>query len=32
VTSTVRGTFRDDPRTRAEALALLRGSGGVPLM
>jgi GTP cyclohydrolase IA len=32
VTSTVRGTFRDDPRTRAEAFALLRGSGGSPLM
>jgi GTP cyclohydrolase IA len=27
VTSTVRGLFRDDPRTRAEALALLRGRG-----
>jgi GTP cyclohydrolase I len=25
VTSTVRGIFRDDPRTRAEALGLLRG-------
>ncbi|HSK24752.1 MAG TPA: GTP cyclohydrolase I FolE [Egicoccus sp.] len=25
VTSTVRGIFRDDPRTRAEALSLLRG-------
>jgi GTP cyclohydrolase IA len=32
VTSTVRGAFRDDPRTRAEALSLLRGGGGVPLM
>jgi GTP cyclohydrolase IA len=28
VTSTVRGTFREDPRTRAEALALLRGGAG----
>jgi GTP cyclohydrolase IA len=27
VTSTVRGIFRDDPRTRAEAMALLRGRG-----
>ena len=25
VTSTVRGSFRDDPSTRAEALALIRG-------
>jgi GTP cyclohydrolase IA len=32
VTSTVRGAFREDPRTRAEALSLLRGGGGVPLM
>lgn len=31
VTSTVRGTFRDDPRTRAEALALLRGGFGSAL-
>jgi GTP cyclohydrolase I len=30
VTSTVRGTFRDDPRTRAEAFALLgRGASGL---
>lgn len=28
VTSTVRGAFRDDPSTRAEALALLRGGFG----
>jgi GTP cyclohydrolase IA len=27
VTSTVRGIFRDDPRTRTEALTLLRGRG-----
>jgi GTP cyclohydrolase IA len=32
VTSTVRGAFRDDPRTRAEALSLLRGGSGAPLM
>ena len=25
VTSAIRGTFRDDPRTRAEAMALLTG-------
>lgn len=30
VTSTVRGSFRDDPATRAEALALLRGAGTLP--
>ncbi|MTV24958.1 GTP cyclohydrolase I FolE [Nitriliruptoraceae bacterium ZYF776] len=28
VTSTVRGAFRDDPRTRAEALALVSGGRG----
>ncbi len=28
VTSAVRGTFRDDPRTRAEAMALIHGNGG----
>lgn len=28
VTSTVRGAFRDDPRTRAEALALIHGHPG----
>ncbi|MDP8931561.1 MAG: GTP cyclohydrolase I, partial [Actinomycetota bacterium] len=29
VTSAIRGTFRDDPRTRAEAMALI-GSPRVP--
>ncbi len=29
VTSAVRGQFRDDPATRSEALALLRGSTGI---
>jgi GTP cyclohydrolase IA len=32
VTSTVRGAFREDPRTRAEALTLLRGGGNAPLI